>query len=110
MGAEQKGPRGFTIVGEGEAPAPAGKLPPIDFGTLVLSISTSALVQLGEAPSPDSGEPIEPDLALARQTIEILEMLQVKTRGNLEPEEERLLEGVLHDLHMRFVEARKRVR
>lgn len=80
-------------------------IPPIDFNILVLSLSTSALMQMGEGPQGDSGEPDsdEPDLDLARQTIDLLGVLEEKTRGNLTGEEERLLHQVLNDLRMRFV-------
>lgn len=75
-------------------------IPPIDFNILVLSLSTSALMQMGEGPENDRGEP---DLDLARQTIDLLGVLEEKTRGNLTGEEERLLHQVLNDLRMRFV-------
>lgn len=105
----QEGPRGFQIVGEGEAEADpkAGAPTPISFGTFVLSLSTSALVHLGEAPSPETGGKIPPNLPLARQTIDILEMIEEKTRGNLDAEEKGLLEAILHDLRMRYVRARE---
>jgi hypothetical protein len=101
------GPRGFTIVGEGEAGPEKERGEPLalNFGTFVLSLSTSALVSLGDAPHPETGKPALPNLPLARQTIDILEMISEKTRGNLDPDEKRLLEAVLHDLHMRFVRA-----
>jgi hypothetical protein len=104
---EQGGPRGFQIVGEGDArPDPKPGIPAaISFGTFVLSLSTSTLVHLGEAPSPETGGAVPPNLPLARQTIEILEMLEQKTRGNLDDEEKGLLEAVLHDLRMRYVRA-----
>ena len=108
---EQGGQRGFKLVDaeEGEAAAaPESGVPTLAFGTFVLSISTSALVQLGEAPSPETGQPLEPNLTLAQQTIDILDMLREKTRGNLDADEQQLLESVLHDLHMRFVEVRRR--
>jgi hypothetical protein len=90
---------------------PAG-LPEMSFATLVISLCTSALVHLGVAPDAgeggaESGPAPEPNLPLARQTIDILEILQEKTRGNLDEAELRLLESVLHDLRMRFVAARK---
>ena len=84
--------------------APEGALPQIDFSTFVLSLSTSALVHLGLAPDPISGEKGEPDLTLASQTIDTLSLLQEKTRGNLDDEEERLLSSLLYELRMRFVE------
>lgn len=81
------------------------RLPAIDFSTLVLSLSTTALYQMGLAPDPVTGEKGEPDLLLARQTIDTIEMLQAKTRGNLEDEEAKLVQSLLYELRMRFVEA-----
>jgi hypothetical protein len=82
------------------------KLPAIDFSTFVLSLSHSALVHLGDAPSPD-GHPASRDLQLARQTIDLLSILQEKTRNNLTGEEERLLDQALYDLRLRFLEVSK---
>jgi hypothetical protein len=70
-------------------------IPPIDFTTFVLSMSTACMAQLGEVEGPD-GSGV--DLPMARQTIEILEMLETKTQGNLSGEEERILSQVLSDL------------
>jgi hypothetical protein len=78
-------------------------LPAIDFSTFVLSLSHSALVHLGDAPDPSGGTP-KPDVNMAKQTIELLVLLQEKTTGNLSGEEERLLGQVLYDLRMRYVE------
>ncbi|MFQ5513282.1 MAG: DUF1844 domain-containing protein [Myxococcota bacterium] len=118
MPPEAREGKGFQIVDEvsdeaGAAAPQSGKaeaLPPIGFGTFVLSLSTSALVHMGAAPAPGRSEPGEPNLPLAEQTIEILAMLQEKTRGNLDEDEARLLESLLHDLRMRFVEVRERAR
>lgn len=77
---------------------------PIDFYTFVLSLGSSAFVHLGDAPHPESGEPVKPNLALAKQTIDILAMLAEKTKGNLTPEEERFMENLLTDLRFRFVQ------
>jgi hypothetical protein len=71
---------------------PDQHLPEIDFNTFVLSLSTSALMHLDE-----------PDLVLAKQTIDILALIEQKTRGNLDGEEERLLAQILTDLRMRYV-------
>ena len=79
------------------------ELPAIDFATFVLSLSHSALVHLGDAPDP-SGGPAKRDVAMAKQTIDLLAVLQEKTEGNLTGEEERLLDQVLYDLRMRYVE------
>ena len=80
----------------------------IDFYTFVLSIGSSALVHLGDAPHPETGKPVERNLPLAQQSIEILAMLQEKTRGNLGDEEAKLLDQLLLDLKLRYVEASKR--
>ena len=76
----------------------------IDFYTFVLSLASSAFVHLGDAPHPETGEPLQPNLPLAHQTIEILAMLRVKTKGNLSPEEEKFMENLLMDLQLRFVQ------
>ena len=71
----------------------------------MLSLATSALYHMGFVGDPERDQPATaPDLPLARQTIDTLEMLQHKTRGNLDSEEGRLLEGVLYELHLRYVE------
>ena len=80
-----------------EGPGAQGGLPRIDFSTFALSLGTSALYHMGLVGDPESGEPTaEPNLALARQTIDTLVMLQTKTQGNLDQEEARLLEGLLY--------------
>jgi hypothetical protein len=81
----------------------------IDFSTFVLSLGTSALYQLGEIGDSKSRTegPVEPNLPIARQTIDTLEMLTEKTRGNLTDTESKLLESIVYELHMRFVEASK---
>jgi hypothetical protein len=84
------------------------ELPAIDFATFVLSLSHSALVHLGDAPDP-SGGPALRDVAMAKQTIDLLAVLQEKTEGNLTGEEERLLDQVLYDLRMRYVEVARSV-
>lgn len=78
-------------------------LPGIDFTTLVLSLSHSVLLHLGDAPDPATGERIV-DLPLARQNIDLIALLQDKTRGNLGGAEERMLSQALYDLRMRYVE------
>ena len=81
-------------------------LPEIDFSSFVFSLSTSALCHLGEVLDPVT-QKIEKNLPLAKQTIDILGMLQEKTRGNLAPEEARMLEGILADLRWRYVREAK---
>ncbi len=77
---------------------------PINFTTFVVSLGSSALVHMGHAPHPESGK-TEKNLVLAKQTIDILGMLEQKTRGNLDRDEGELLESMLFDLRLRFVEA-----
>jgi hypothetical protein len=82
------------------------RLPPIDFVTFVLSLYHSTRMHLGDAPGPE-GEPSTAEVPLARQTIDLLGLVREKTRGNLTGEEERVLEQVLYDLRMRYVEVTK---
>ncbi len=82
-------------------------LPEIDFGTFVMSLASSVLVHLGEITHPDSSKS-EPNHHLAKQTIDILGMIQDKTRGNLTKEEEQLLTNLLYDPRMKYVAAKGR--
>ncbi len=82
-----------------DAPHPG----PVDFGTVVLSLGSSALVHLGEIQHPETAEAKE-NLDLARQTIDLLAMLEEKTKGNLTNEEARFLRDLLADLRLKFVE------
>ena len=82
-------------------------LPKVDFVTFILSLSHSAMMHLGEAPNPDSGT-VTQSLPLARQTIDLVSMLEEKTRGNLTGDEERLVAQILYDLRMRYVELSKK--
>lgn len=82
-------------------------LPEITFSTFVISLSTQALMHLGEIPNPLSGK-MESALPVAKQMIDIIGVLREKTRGNLDQGEEKLMEDVLYDLRMRYVEAARR--
>ena len=118
MTADERADRGFTIVdrrasaaereaGAGDA-KPAPELPRVDFATFVLSLGTSALYHLGVVAHPETGERVSPpELGLARNTIDTLEMLQEKTRGNLDAQERELVESLLYELRMHFVAAGK---
>ncbi len=105
-------PRRESAPRSGEAPrsvgaeGPGRDLPRIDFTTFILSLSTSALHHLGLVPDPETHQPGPVNKIFARQTIDTLELLQEKTRGNLDAEEQRLLEGLLYELRMRYVEVR----
>ncbi|WP_437732233.1 DUF1844 domain-containing protein [Sorangium sp. So ce1335] len=87
-------------------PGSPPELPTLDFSTFVLSIIGSAYVHLGDAPNPEGNE--ERNLVLAHQDIDLLTLLQEKTKGNLTGDEERLLETALYDLRMRYLEVSKR--
>jgi len=82
------------------------ELPELDFSTFVMSIMGSAFVHLGDAPDPEGK--VSTNLVFAEQDIELLGMLQEKTKGNLTGEEERVLNQGLYDLRMRFVEVSKK--
>jgi hypothetical protein len=85
------------------------RLPEINFSTFVISLSTQALMHLGEIANPLSGKE-ERDIPVAKQMIDILGMLNEKTRGNLDNSEAKLMEEILFDLRMKYVEAVKRNR
>jgi hypothetical protein len=72
------------------------------FSTFILSLSTSALVHLGELPDPITNKK-EVNLQLAKQTISIIEMLKEKTKGNLTKEEASLLDNVLYDVRLKYL-------
>ncbi len=78
------------------------QMPKMNFATFIFSLNHSALVHLGAVKDPTSGETIK-DLALAKQTIEILALLQEKTKGNLTEEEAKMLESILYDLRIIYV-------
>jgi hypothetical protein len=94
-------------TGSNEAEDAKAPLPEIDFGMFVMSLASSVLVHLGEINHPESGQP-DLNLPLAKQTIDILGMLREKTRGNLTQEEAQLLDNLLYDLRMKYVDAKKR--
>lgn len=79
------------------------ELPNLDFPTFVLSLSSSVLVHLGEIPEPESGQNMT-NLPVAKQTIDILSMLEQKTAGNLDPQEDKLLKDMLFELRMKYVQ------
>ena len=118
--------RRFSETGEpreaspaAEAPRTAGEkrgeaqnkssddLPGLNFSTFVISLSTQALMHLGEIPDPITAK-VASDFPVAKQMIDIIGMLGDKTRGNLDPGEQQLMEDVLYDLRMRYVEAVKK--
>jgi hypothetical protein len=77
---------------------------PISFPAFVLSLAHTTAVHLGDVPDPVTGSSGEVNLAAAHQMIDILSLLEVKTRGNLSAEERQLLDQILYELRLRFVE------
>ena len=112
--------KGFTVIDRrgsaGETPPPSApppaespqrQQPRVDFSMLAQSIAFSALHHLGLMTEPESGRASERDLPLARHNIEILELLEEKTRGNLSADEAKLIANLLYEVRMHFVEATK---
>jgi len=77
-------------------------LPEVNFNSLIFSLSSSALINLGEIADPNTGQK-QKDLPLAKHTIDTIAMLQDKTKGNLNTEEQRFLDTILADLRWRYV-------
>jgi hypothetical protein len=88
----------------GGQPKSAAKasLPTLNFATFIFSLNSSALVQLGMMEDPMTGEKTK-NLPLAKQTIDILSMLEEKTRGNLDVDEAAMLKNILYDLRILYV-------
>jgi hypothetical protein len=122
--------RGFRDDGEVRAPEDAEKaadkpggepdpsagntasekgIPPIDFPSYILSYYTQGLVLLGEVPNPYTNKK-EEDVEAARHTIDILSLLEQKTKGNLSQDEKQLLESVLYELRMKFMAKTNRIK
>jgi hypothetical protein len=79
-------------------------LPEINFINFLFSLSTSALIQLGEIQDPLTQQ-LAKNLPLAKQTIDLIGMLREKTKGNLSPDEDKMIDYILYDLRMRYVKA-----
>ncbi len=109
-GAEQQGEQrpSEQVSREKKEPEEEAKaqLPEVTFSTFILSLSSSALLHLGEIPDPGTGAQKE-DLPLAKQTINILGMLDEKTKGNLTSDEKNFLSNILYDLRMRYIAKKK---
>jgi hypothetical protein len=80
------------------------QLPEVNFATFVFSLSSSAIFHFGEIPDPATGTK-KTNLPMAKHTIDILGMLEEKTKGNLTGDESQLLKNILYDLRMRYVKA-----
>lgn len=92
--------------GEAEGPSAAGQenQPDVDFSTLIMSFASAAVISMGKMPDPATGQTSR-NPALAKQNIHIIEMLREKTRGNLTRDEETLVENILYELRMSFLES-----
>ena len=86
--------------------ANAPPLPTINFATFIFSLNSSALVQLGLMEDPMTGEKGK-NLPLAKQTIDIIAMLEEKTRGNLESDEAAMIKNMLYDLRILYVKEKE---
>ena len=81
--------------------------PTVNFVAFILSLAGNAAVHFGDLPDPTTNDPRPQDLGAAAQLIEIIAMLEEKTRGNLTAEERQLIDQILFELRMRYVEAKK---
>jgi hypothetical protein len=79
----------------------------ISFAAFVLSLAHTAAVHFGDIPDPVSGQTGEANLPAAQQMIDILSLIESKTRGNLTAEERQLLDQILYELRLRFIDAQK---
>lgn len=89
------------------ADQPHGALGPVDFSTYVLSTASTVQVALGMIPGPD-GTPHPVDLDAARYFIDVLAMLELKTKGNLDETEQKLMASLIYDLRVAFVDAQNK--
>ena len=112
-GPTAQGPSAETPAPQEPSPNVAGAgvddpraFPPADFSTFILSLGSSALIHLGEIEPPGEAAKRH-DLPMAKHTIDLLTLLQEKTQSNLTPEEDKLLDSLLYDLRLRYVEALK---
>jgi Domain of unknown function (DUF1844) len=79
----------------------------ISFGSFIISLASTAALHFGDIPDPQTGERHEPDLVAAHQMIELISLLQEKTKGNLTPDEAKLVDDLLYELRMRYVQAQQ---
>lgn len=81
--------------------------PGLTFSGFILSLATTAAVHFGDIADPNTGEKSEPNLQAAAQMIELIAMLQERTKGNLIEPEERLMDDLLYELRLRYVQAQE---
>lgn len=88
---------------QGSANPPSGQMPPASLEMLLTMLATEALAALGQIPHPATGQP-HVDAGQAQYLIDLIAVLKTKTKGNLDPREEQLMEALLHQLRMAFLE------
>jgi Domain of unknown function (DUF1844) len=81
--------------------------PRISFGSFIISLASTAALHFGDIPDPQTGERHEPDLVAAHQMIDLISLLHEKTKGNLTPDEAKLVDDLLYELRMRYVQAQQ---
>jgi hypothetical protein len=92
-----------------ESQTPPVALGPVDFSTHILSLASTALIALGKMPDPDGAQrPV--DLETARHLIDVLGMLETKTKGNLDEAEQKLLQSLIYDLRVAYVDAQPKAK
>jgi hypothetical protein len=96
----------FVMKESSEGGATEGSTPPIDYSSFILSLATQAMVQLGEMPPPPGVE-IPKNREAAKHTIDVIEMLEEKTRGNLSEAERKITEEILHNLRIGYVRSKQ---
>ncbi|MEA1968472.1 MAG: DUF1844 domain-containing protein, partial [Thermodesulfobacteriota bacterium] len=96
---------GFVMKDSEKLAGSKDSLPGVDFSTFILSLYSSALVQLGEMEDPASGTKTQ-NLGLAKQSVDMIIMLEKKTRGNLDKDEANLMKSLLHELRLAYVKAK----
>ncbi len=102
MTDEKQENTGKASSGDQQKSTATTSLPTLNFATFIFSLNSSALVQLGMMEDPTTGEKSK-NLPLAKQTIDLLSMLEEKTRGNLDDDEAAMLKNILYDLRIHFV-------
>jgi hypothetical protein len=104
--ADKQSERDFAEASQESHDKGSAPLPEVSMATFIFSLSSSALLHLGEIPDPETKN-VRVDLPLAKQIIDTLGMLEEKTKGNLDPDEDNLLKTVLYDLRLRYVQKSK---
>jgi len=92
---------------KGEASREGAPLPGLNFSAFILSLSSSVMLHFGDMEDPLSGKK-EKNLPMAKHTIDMIDMLKEKTKGNLTADEERLMENILCEMKLRYVKESKR--